>query len=31
MKGSSNDCFTYKSLNNPPFLIDAQETNPGDI
>lgn len=31
MKGSSNDCFTYKSLNNPAFLTDAQETNPGDV
>lgn len=31
MKGLFNVCFTYKSLNNPSFFTDAQETDPGEV
>lgn len=31
MKGLFNVCFTYQSLNNPSFLTDAQEIDPGEV
>lgn len=31
MKGSSNDSFAQKSLNNPLFPIDAGGTSPGEV